>query len=234
MRFPRCMTTRDDASFHVLPGAAGSPVLLHVPHSSRALPPEVRRGILLDDEALERELDLLTDAHTAELAARAAGLARERPWRFVNRLSRLAVDPERFPDEREEMLAAGMGAVYTRTAHGRPLRAGDFDPRGLLGRYFAPYARAVAEAVDDRLAATGRAVVIDVHSYPSAPLPYELHGDGPGRPSASVRTPSTHRRGCGRRRAGRSTASAERASTARSPGRTCRWSTTGGTGGSPP
>ncbi len=191
MRFHGVMTTRDDASFHVLPGAAGSPVLLHVPHSSRALPPEVRRGILLDDEALERELDLLTDAHTAELAARAAGLARERPWRFVNRLSRLAVDPERFPDEREEMLAAGMGAVYTRTAHGRPLRAGDFDPRGLLGRYFAPYARAVAEAVDDRLAATGRAVVIDVHSYPSAPLPYELHGDGP-RPPVCLGTDPFH------------------------------------------
>ncbi|MEU8473397.1 N-formylglutamate amidohydrolase [Streptomyces sp. NPDC029006] len=178
-------------SFDLLPGAAGSPVLLHVPHSARAVPDDVRGGILLDDAGLERELDHITDAHTAEIAERAAALAGVRPWRFVNRLSRLVVDPERFPDEREEMLAAGMGAVYTRTTHRGELRPADTDPEPLLARYFRPYAEAMTQAVAGRLAATGRAVIIDVHSYPAAPLPYELHGAGP-RPPVCLGTDSFH------------------------------------------
>ncbi|MFB0619559.1 N-formylglutamate amidohydrolase [Streptomyces sp. AGS-58] len=179
------------SSFDLLPGAAGSPVLLHVPHSARAVPGDVRGGILLDDAELERELDHITDAHTAEIAERAAALAGVRPWRFVNRLSRLVVDPERFPDEREEMLAAGMGAVYTRTTHRGELRPADTDPEPLLARYFRPYAEAMTEAVAGRLAATGRAVIIDVHSYPAAPLPYELHGTGP-RPPVCLGTDAFH------------------------------------------
>nr|WP_202515493.1 MULTISPECIES: N-formylglutamate amidohydrolase [unclassified Streptomyces] len=183
--------TESAPSFELLPGAAESPVLLHVPHSARAIPGDVRDGIVLDDAALERELDHITDAHTAEIAGRAAELAGITPWRFVNRLSRLVVDPERFPDEREEMTAVGMGAVYTRTTHRGELRPAGTDSEPLLARYYRPYAEAVRRAVADRLAATGRAVVIDVHSYPSAPLPYELHGTGP-RPPVCLGTDAFH------------------------------------------
>jgi N-formylglutamate amidohydrolase len=178
-------------SFALLPGAADSPVILHVPHSAREIPPAVRTGIVLDDAGLERELDHITDAHTAEIAATARGLSSVAPWRFVNRLSRLVVDPERFPDEREEMLAVGMGAVYTRTTHREPLRPADTDPEPLLDRYFRPYARAMTRAVADRLAAAGRVVIIDVHSYPTQALPYELHGEGP-RPPVCLGTDSFH------------------------------------------
>ncbi|MFJ9723938.1 N-formylglutamate amidohydrolase [Streptomyces sp. NPDC101209] len=178
-------------SFELLPGAPGSPVILHVPHSARTIPAEARADIVLDDAALERELDHITDAHTAELAEAAARSAGVTPWRFVNRLSRLVVDPERFPDEREEMLSVGMGAVYTRTTHREALRPADADPRPLIDRYFRPYARAMTDAVADRLAATGRAVIVDVHSYPTAALPYELHGEGP-RPPVCLGTDSFH------------------------------------------
>ncbi|MFE9621645.1 N-formylglutamate amidohydrolase [Streptomyces sp. NPDC006527] len=183
--------TEAPPSFSVLPGAAGSPVILHVPHSAREIPADVRAGIVLDDGALEREVDHITDAHTAEIAGAAAERASVTPWRFVNRLSRLVVDPERFPDEREEMLAVGMGAVYTRTTHREVLRAEDVDPEPLLARYFRPYARAMTEAVAERLAVAGRAVVIDVHSYPTERLPYELHGDGP-RPPVCLGTDAFH------------------------------------------
>ncbi|MER6129923.1 N-formylglutamate amidohydrolase [Streptomyces sp. NPDC001795] len=183
--------SRAAAPFELLPGAGDSPVILHVPHSAREIPPGVRAGILLDDTALARELDHITDAHTAALADLAAEAASVKPWRFVNRLSRLVIDPERFPDAREEMLAVGMGAVYTRTTDRRPLRPADTDPQPLLRRYFHPYARAMTAAVADRLAATGRAVVLDVHSYPTARLPYELHGDGP-RPPICLGTDSFH------------------------------------------
>jgi len=94
-----------------------------------------------------------------------------RPWRFVNQLSRLVVDPERFPDEREQMSRVGMGAVYTRTAMGEHLR--DPDP-ALVQRWYRPYAQALSDLVDQRIAAAGRAVIIDVHSYPRIRLPYEI------------------------------------------------------------
>ncbi|MTE12928.1 N-formylglutamate amidohydrolase [Nocardia aurantiaca] len=169
-------------SAELLSGAPDSPVVLHVPHSAREIPASVRADLLLDDRALDRELDMITDAHTARLAAETVRLSPTRPWRFVNRLSRLVVDPERFPDEREEMLAVGMGAVYTATTDRMPLRADDFDPSPLLDRYFHPYAQAMTELISDRLSAVGRAVIIDVHSYPTHRLPYELHGDGPRPP----------------------------------------------------
>ncbi|MFJ5548753.1 N-formylglutamate amidohydrolase [Streptomyces sp. NPDC093225] len=178
-------------SFEVLTGAAASPVILHVPHSSRAVPESVRADILLDDGALATELDHITDAHTAEIAGAAADRAAVRPWRFVNRLSRLVVDPERFPDEREEMRAVGMGAVYTHTTHRERLRPAGFDPGPLVDRYFHPYAGAMTRAVRDRLAAVGRAVVVDVHSYPTERLPYELHGVGP-RPPVCLGTDPFH------------------------------------------
>ncbi|GHE43653.1 N-formylglutamate amidohydrolase [Streptomyces capitiformicae] len=177
------------APHRLTPGAPDSPVILHAPHGARKIPAAVRAEILLNDRSLTRELDHITDTHTDRIAEQAAARSATRPWTFVNRLSRLVVDPERFPDEREEMLAAGMGAVYTRTTHGEDLRPADHDGRPLLERYFHPYAAAMTDAVTDRLEAAGRAVIIDVHSYPSAPLPYELHGDGPRPPICLGRDP---------------------------------------------
>jgi N-formylglutamate amidohydrolase len=181
------------AGWHRLsPGSPDSPVILHVPHSSTQLTDDGRRHIRLADAELAHELALLTDAHTDVIAARAAAAAAVEPHMFVNLLSRLVVDPERFPDDREEMLAAGMGAVYTRTSHGDHLR--DADPSHLahlLATYYHPYAAAMTSTVDGRLAATGRAVVIDVHSYPSRALPYELHADRP-RPAICLGTDPVH------------------------------------------
>ena len=163
--------------FDIVPGDPASPVVLHVPHASRAMTPAARAGIVLADAELADELDHLTDAYTDLIARRAADATTVRPWTFVNRFSRLLVDPERFPDEREEMLRAGMGAVYTHGYTGRRLR--DDDPvrdAALITEHFEPYAAAMTSLVAERVAATGRAVVIDVHSYASRALPYELHG----------------------------------------------------------
>jgi len=178
--------------YEAFSGAADSPVILHVPHASTRIDDDARRRIRLTDRALAREIALLTDAHTDVIAARAAAAAHHEPCRFVNLVSRLVVDPERFPDEREEMRAAGMGAVYTRTSHGEQLRDTDeAHIEHLLDTYYRPYAAAMTSAVDERLAATGRAVVVDVHSYPSRALPYELHADRP-RPAICLGTDPFH------------------------------------------
>ncbi|MGX6603208.1 N-formylglutamate amidohydrolase [Micromonosporaceae bacterium Da 78-11] len=163
-------------------------MILHVPHASRALTD--RAGLL--PGGIEDELDHLTDAYTDRIARRAADASAVRPWIFENRCSRLVVDPERFPDDREEMRAVGMGAVYTHGYAGRRLR--DDDPvrdEDLLRTHYRPYAAAMTDLVAARLAATGRAVVVDVHSYPTVALPYELHAAGP-RPPVCLGTDDFH------------------------------------------
>lgn len=184
-------------SFEVLPGSRTSPVVVHVPHSSRVVDPEARTSIVLDDAALATELDAMTDADTDLLAERAVALLEGSgtplPWRHVNRLSRLVVDPERFPDPaREEMAAIGMGAVYTATSALEELRRPDpARDAAYTERWFAPYAEALADLVDDRLAATGSCVVVDLHSYPREALPYERHADV-RRPAVCLGTDPVH------------------------------------------
>jgi N-formylglutamate amidohydrolase len=178
--------------FEITPGAPSSPLVLHVPHASRALTPESRASLLIDDAQLTEELDNLTDAHTDQIAARAAASAALRPWLFVNRWSRLVVDPERFPDDREEMRTVGMGAVYTHGFAGRKLRDADsVRDQEALQTHFTPYADALQALVADRLATTGRATIVDVHSYATRPLPYELHGESP-RPPVCLGTDPFH------------------------------------------
>jgi N-formylglutamate deformylase len=163
-------------------------IVLHVPHASRVITAEARRGIGLTDAELEEELDRMTDARTDVIATRAAARLKEPPRLFINPLSRLVIDPERFPDEREEMLAVGMGAVYTKTSDGQRLR--DPDP-SLIKKHFIPYATTFTELIDEVLEQHGKAVIIDVHSYPKEALPYELHKDGE-RPEICLGTDPFH------------------------------------------
>lgn len=179
--------------FATAPGDPSAPCVLHVPHASRRIPAAVRAGLLLDDHALDLELAAMTDAHTDLVAAGAADhVTGQRPWAFVNGLSRLVVDPERFPDEREVMNTVGMGAVYTRTSSGAPLREDDPEQRAeLISTVFEPYASALADLVDARIKAAGSAVSINVHSYPLHPKPYELYPAEP-RPPICIGTDETH------------------------------------------
>lgn len=186
------MSADAQGSFEIIPGDPGSTVILHVPHSSTVIPEDVRRGIVLSDDALNAELAAISDADTDVIALGAAELASLRPWIFVNRASRLVIDPERFPDEREELNAVGMGAVYERTTDLEVLRTPSDDERAeLIGRFFEPYAEAIARLVRDRFEAVGRVTIIDVHSFPVVALPYELHADGP-RPEVCLGTDAFH------------------------------------------
>lgn len=178
-------------NFVVWRGDPRSTVVIHVPHASQQIPPEIRESIVLDDDALHRELDAMTDAFTDVIASRVATQAGVRPWVFVNRLSRLVVDPERFPDEREEMNAVGMGAVYTRTSTGEVLRdPSEDDTDELVAEFFDPLAEELSSLVDRRLHDVGTVTIIDLHSFPLLPLPYELH-DGP-RPEICLGTDAFH------------------------------------------
>jgi N-formylglutamate deformylase len=148
--------------------------LFHVPHAGTHIPPDVRADIVLGDAELERELRLMTDWHTDEIARKVSRSCVVASTSFINQLSRVVVDPERLPDEVEPMAAIGMGAVYLATSDLGILR----DPDGerdvhLRNQYFDPYATAVADLVDRLLEESGSVTIIDVHSYPERALPYE-------------------------------------------------------------
>jgi N-formylglutamate deformylase len=175
----------------VIPGDRMSSVLLHVPHAGTQVPDWTRPHLLLDDAALAAEIAALTDHRTDELALAAAALAAVCPAVIVNPVSRFVVDVERLPDEREEMAAVGMGAVYTHGTRGQRIRAAESanskaHAEALLDAYFRPWGEAVARLVDE-----GATVLLDVHSYPPRSLPYERHADGP-RPQVCLGTDPTH------------------------------------------
>ena len=99
-----------------------APIILHVPHASRVVPPDVRAGMVLSDAELEHELDQMTDSFTDVIVARALVASGVDARVVAAPVSRLVVDVERFTDGSEPMEAVGMGAIYTRTHDEQLLR----------------------------------------------------------------------------------------------------------------
>ena len=167
-------------------------MILHIPHSARTIPAGLRDQFVLSDRELEAELLLMTDAFVDELFARPTAVW---PAPAVVRfpLSRLVVDVERFPDDVDEpMSRVGMGMIYTRTAAGAALRRPlqPEEAKALRESYDA-YHRLLAQYVADELAQTGRALIIDCHSFPSRPLPCDMDRSIP-RPDFCLGTDPVH------------------------------------------
>ena len=178
-------------AFEVLaPDGPARPIVGHVPHAGTLIPARARAMIRLDDTALADELLRMTDRHTDGLYAWIRALGGSM---LVNRVSRLVVDPERFPDDdAEPMAGVGQGAVYTRTSLGAPLRDENPSERArLMDRWYAPYHAALTGLVEASLAAFGRCLVIDGHSFASVPLPGEPDQD-PRRPDVCLGTDPIH------------------------------------------
>ena len=185
------MTTE---GFSLIEGSRDSSIIIHVPHSSRFIPVDVKSNLLLTEAELELELDQITDSKTDELAYAALEKVSGEiptPTLFVNKLSRFVIDPERFPDEREVMNRVGMGAVYRKTASGAQLRPEEFDDRELLARYFYPYAESLAAVVGPIFERCGRVVIIDLHSYRASQHSNAIN-QGQRRPAMCIGTDPVH------------------------------------------
>ncbi|MEO7804039.1 MAG: N-formylglutamate amidohydrolase [Actinomycetota bacterium] len=168
------------------------PVIGHVPHSATAIPAEVRSTILLADDDLHVEKMRVTDHLTDRLYEHVLHVGGAM---FVNGLSRLVFDPERFrKDEDEYMASRGAGAVYRKTSLGHDLRDANFtnnEREQILIQYFDPYALGFENAVSDILDSFGRCTIIDCHSFPKVALGWELHPDAQ-RPSLCFGTDGFH------------------------------------------
>jgi N-formylglutamate deformylase len=162
--------------------------VIHVPHASIGIPTAVRDQFVLSDEDLQREIRVMTD-HLTDVLFDVPGVE---TIRFP--VSSLVLDPERFESDAHEIMAGmGMGVVYTHTSEMSPLRrAFSSDERArLIGDYYRPHHAALERAVAKALERAGKCLLIDAHSFPSVPLPYELDQDL-RRPDICIGTDAFH------------------------------------------
>jgi N-formylglutamate amidohydrolase len=147
-------------------------VVLHLPHTSAVIPEAVEDQFLLVGEDLRHEHAALTDHHANELFCAPIGS----PPVVRARASRIVVDVERFVDDaREPAARLGFGAICTRTTNGRKLRRwlSRRERAALLRRHAAHHAR-LARAIDEALAAHGRCLVLDCHTFSNWPAAFEV------------------------------------------------------------
>jgi N-formylglutamate amidohydrolase len=164
-------------------------LIYHIPHASIVIPSEWRKTIILSDRDLQFELLQMTDRHTDDIF-RGTALGEDTIVEFP--ISRLVVDPERFVDDRQEIMSQrGMGVVYLRRHDGSALRPDLCEKDHLVARYYEPHHEQFEKATSNHLERYGRAIIIDCHSFPSTPLPYELVQD-PHRPHICIGTDAYH------------------------------------------
>jgi N-formylglutamate deformylase len=164
--------------------------ILHIPHSSTHIPREERGDIHLSDEALKVELLRMTDWYTDELFELPDNIAIP----VVFPVSRLVVDPERFEDDAQETSSGwGMGVIYTKTSQGHRLRdtLTPQERRRLLASYYRPHHAQLAACVKNSLICHNKALVVDCHSFPSMPQPYEENQNAK-RPDICIGTDDFH------------------------------------------
>jgi hypothetical protein len=89
-----------------------SPVVLHVPHGGTLVPQHLRSTFLLSEEELLREVELMADLRTDQIANEAISALEVQPSVFMNNLSRLVVDPERFDCNADRVLLRPMQHVH--------------------------------------------------------------------------------------------------------------------------
>jgi N-formylglutamate amidohydrolase len=169
---------------------APAALVVHVPHASLVVPGDVAADLLLNASEIEHELLVMTDRYTDELFAMPPSLATT----VAFPVSRLVVDPERFTDDTQEPMAMkGMGVIYTRTAGGQPLRGIPFpaERERLLARFYEPHHAALTTAVAVALATHGGCLLVDGHSFPARPLPYEDDQEA-DRPDICIGTDPSH------------------------------------------
>jgi N-formylglutamate amidohydrolase len=154
-------------------------MIFHIPHSSVDIPFKLRQKIILSPARLDQEILVMTDHYTDVLFTPFAG---DDDTVIIFDHSRLVVDPERFPDDSLEMMShIGMGVIYTKTFDGLDIREEptEMERQQLLDTYYFPHHQKLENAVTMELETNQSCLIIDCHSFPSTPLPFEFNQSTP-------------------------------------------------------
>ncbi|MBT1161754.1 N-formylglutamate amidohydrolase [Bifidobacterium sp. SO1] len=157
-------------------------MLIHVPHAGQQLPDTITPDRFADPTAVDHLYRNIRDMHADTIGSELAD--RLDASMMLNHMSRIWVDVERYPDDREEMNRVGMGVIYTHDMNGRPLYQPGREPDGRergqrLNRLYRPWHATFTNTIRMMLDIHDRATIIDLHTYPKTPLPFERHRDEP-------------------------------------------------------
>ena len=139
-------------------------LILHIPHSSTGIP--LKEGYIVSDEILQSEILKLTDWHTEDL------FHSIEDEMIIAPFSRIFCDPERFPDDEQEIMAQfGMGVLYEKTDNGNAMRIVNPELRKkILDEYYWKHHQRLNTAVNSQLEKYKEAIIVDCHSYPEIPI----------------------------------------------------------------
>ena len=143
-------------------------LILHIPHSSVNIP--LKEGYIVSEDTLQSEILKLTDWHTEDL------FHSYKDVMIIAPFSRIFCDPERFPDDEQEIMAQfGMGVLYEKTDIGDVMRIITPELRKkILDNYYWVHHKKLNDAVNGQLLRYNKAVIIDCHSYPEIPIERSL------------------------------------------------------------
>lgn len=160
-------------------------LILHIPHSSTIIP--FYECFVLSKSEIAGEIIKLTDWHTDEIFDSASD------YKIVAPFSRLFCDVERFTDDSKEIMSKyGMGVLYEKTDCGRQLRNVSEEIRKkILNDYYYAHHNRFSKAVDEELAVSGKALIIDCHSFPDVPLKRDQDQEQ-NRPDICIGTDDFH------------------------------------------
>lgn len=161
-----------------------SHILINVSHSSVFIPEEEKKYYSIED--IDKEVNLMTDHFTDDLFDTGDD-------RIICPVSRIVCDVERFyPDDKEYMSERGMGAIYTNDHNGNVLREISEEHKAkLLKTYYYTYHTKLIEMTKDKLTKFGKCLIVDAHSFPAKPLPYEIY-QNPDRADICIGTDYFH------------------------------------------
>lgn len=160
-------------------------LILHIPHSSDKIPMDT--GYVVDNKILDEEIIKLTDWYTDDLFSSEDSIIVKADF------SRIFCDTERFTDDSQEVMAKyGMGVLYEKADDGSVIR--EVNPKireEILKKYYWPHHEKLNQAVNEQLELTGKALIVDCHSFPSHPLIRDLSQEE-NRPDFNIGTDSFH------------------------------------------
>ena len=163
-------------------------IVLHIPHASKNIPNEYIKYFTLSKKDLEIELLKMTDHFTDELF----DISCSNIHQLKFPLSRLLVDVERFEeDELEPMFKVGMGCIYEKTHDGKSLKLVKDIKDELINKFYKTHHEKLTKIVDAKLKQSNKVLIIDCHSFPKHPLPYELN-QAMDRPEICIGTDNFH------------------------------------------